>query len=72
MSLSQGKEKFERVYSYIMLKLIQIMVLRERISLFDLLYPYKIRLKIPKFKSFNVKTNYSYTNYIWEFVASVK
>ena len=73
MSLPQGKEKFECVYSYMMLKLIQIMVLRTRISLFDLLYPYKISLKIPKLKSFNIKTNYRcYTNYIWEFVASVK
>ena len=35
--LPQGKEKFECVYSYMMLKFIQIMVLRARISLFDLL-----------------------------------
>ena len=37
MSLPQGKEKLECVYSYMMLKLIQIMVLRTRISLLDLL-----------------------------------
>ena len=33
----------------------------------------KIRVKIPKLKSFNIKTNFRcYANHIWEFVANVK
>ena len=33
----------------------------------------EIRVKIPKLKSFNMKTNFRcYTNYIWKFVVNVK
>ena len=33
----------------------------------------KTLLKIPKLKSFNIKTNFRcHTNYIWEFVVNVK
>ena len=33
----------------------------------------EIRIKIPKLKNFNIKTNFRcYTNHIWEFVANIK
>ena len=74
ISIPQGKEKFEFVYSYVLLKFKSWYNhgIRLEIRINDQNNLTEIKIKIPKLKSFNITNFRCYTNHVWEFVANVK